>query len=339
MKEKKQKINLYDMNNKGYFDAQSVINADFQFTFITGGRGIGKTYGVLKWLIQNNITFIYLRRTQNECDLQSVEMTSSLTKLLNRYANEYKFSKVSKNVGMVEYDGGVIYTCALSTFASMRGINFDDVKFVVFDEFIKEPHVRSIKGEGFALSNLMESIERNRAWETNEHVRLICLANSMDIANDTFMAFDLVSDAERMMNEGQEVFMDGDKLLIICQKSPISQKKLSTGLYKNASEEFAKMSINNEFVLNDFSYVKKRNLKEYQILLNVGDLYFYKHKAKMEYYVSFVKQKTKRSYDDSLSGLEKFRRKEWRYYMRYLDGFVYFENYKSCRLFEKYYEK
>lgn len=336
-------MKLYDDKNKGYFNAGEVINNSRTKLYVIGGRGIGKTFGVLKWLIQNNHTFMYLRRTQAESDLQASEMSSSLTKLLRLYTNEYEFKKLNAKVGMIEYDGkGVIYTCALSTFASIRGVNFDDVEYIVFDEFIKEPHIKSIKAEALAWENLLESVERNRTWdEGKEPVKSILLANSMDIANDIFIHYDLVPIAEVMLEEKEEIYEEGDTTLVICQNSPVSKAKAETERYKNAGEDFARMSIKNEFILNDFSYVKKRNIKEYKVLLNVGDLYLYRNKNEDDYYVSFTKATTKPSkqYKNTLTDLERFRRAEWRYYERYLDGYIKFENYKAVSLFEKYYEK
>lgn len=333
-------MKLYDETNKGYFNASEVIKNAKPFTFIVGGRAIGKTYGVIKWMIQNNKKFIYLRRTQTESDLQSSPLTSSLTKLLDRYANEYEFSKLSKNVGLIEYDnGGVIYTCALSTFATIRGINMDDVEYIVFDEFIKESHVKAIKNEGLALSNLYESINRNRELDDMKPIILICLANSMDIANDVFMEFDLVSKAEYMTTHDIEVYEENNIMLIICQHSPISKAKEKTVLYKDASEEFARMSLKNEFIMNDFTYIKKLSLQGYKIILQVGDLYLYKKKNDIrEYYCTFTKSTSKNVYTTSSADLERFRRKEWRYYGRYLDGYIRFDSYKACALFEKYYK-
>lgn len=333
------KINLYDMSNRGYFDAKSVIESNHIFTWVIGGRGIGKTYSVLKYLIENNITFMLLRRTQNESDLQAVEMTSSLTKILSRCKDEYKFSKLGDKVGMIEWDAGRCYTCALSTFANIRGVNFDDVKYIVFDEFIKEPHIRKIHAEGLAFENLVESVNRNRDIDGGEPVHIIGLANAMDIANEIFIQYDLVEIAEEMMSNGIEQSILGDTLIVVAQNSPISKAKEETKLYKNSSEEFASLSIKNKFILNDFSYIKKQNLKNYKIVLNVGNLYLYQSKSNYEFYVSFSKAKTKKVYGTNLTDLERFRRAEWRYYVRYLDGYVKFESYKACSLFEKYYAK
>lgn len=333
-------INLYNKKN-GYFDIDSVLkNSKQKIIFCVGGRGIGKTYSTIKWMLENNKKFILLRRTQNESDLQSNAMTSSLTKVLNACGVNYKFARISNKVGVVFIDDEpMIYLCALSTFASIRGVNFDAVDYIVFDEFIKEPHVKAIKAEGMALMNLYESVNRNRIIDGIEEVTLLCLANSMDIANDTFIQFDLVTIAESMIETGDEIYMDGDILLIIAQNSPISKAKQDGVLYRNAGEEYASMAIKNEFILNDFTYITKKNLRDYKVVLNVGDLYLYKHKAYGEYYVTFTKATTSKRYTTSNADLERFKRAEWRYYLKYLDGYIYFENYKACALFEKYYAK
>lgn len=331
------KIKLYD-KDKGYFDAKSVIDAGYTFTFVTGARGIGKTYSVLKYLISLGKPFIYLRRTQDESDMQASILTSSLTKVLNDMSVKYKFGKLSKKIGVIDvYDTPLIYTCALSTFSTIRGVNFDEIKYIVYDEFIPEPHVRQFKAEGLALLNLYETVNRNRELEGGKAVQLIGLSNSLNIANDVFMQFDLVSDAERLTNINDEIYTRDNILLIICKNSPISKAKANTSLY-NISEEYSKMAIQNKFILNDFTYVKKRDLKAYNILFQVGDLYFYKHKSEYEWYVTFSKSTTKNIYSNTQADLERFRRAEYRYYAKYLDGYIYFDSYKAIALFEKYYK-
>ena len=330
-------MKLYD--KQGYFNASEILKSKYKFIFCTGARGIGKTYSTIKYLLESKKPFIYLRRTQDESDLQANPNTSSITKVLNALKLDYEFKKLSKKVGVILIDGvPMVYTCALSTFASIRGVNFDNVDYAVYDEFITEPHVRTFKAEGIALMNFYESVNRNRELEEKEALTLICLSNSLNIANDIFMEFNLITDAERLTSTGIEEYARGDILLLIMQNSPISKLKSKTTLYLNASEEYARMAIDNDFILNDFSYVKKRNLKEYKIILNVGDLYLYKHKTRSEYYVTFVKANTKRKYTNSINDLERFKRSENKYLAKYLDGLIRFDSYKAVVLFEKYYK-
>lgn len=325
----------------GYFNAKSVIESDSVFIFVTGARGTGKTYGVLQYLISKGKTFIYLRRTEEESKLQKKAETSSLMKNIDDMKIEYNFSSISGKIGYITAGDSTIYTCALSTFAKIRGVNFDKVDFIVYDEFIPEVHVRSIKGEGLALMNVYETVNRNRELSDKPPVKLIGLSNSLNIANDIFMEFDIISNAEELLNSENEIYKRGLLMLIIMKHSPISKRKEQTSLYSVSSKQFNDMAIRNKFILNDFSYVCKKPLKEYIPVLNIGDLFIYKHKTNLEWYCTFkraVLPKNK-TYDTAITSLDRLRNTETRYYLRYIDGYIRFDSYEAIALFEKYFTK
>ena len=329
-------MELYDSN--GWFNAPDVISDPAVFIFCTGARGTGKTYGVLKYLISSAQTFIYLRRTQEESDLQGKSETSSLQKVIDDLHLDSSYLKIAKKIGHVEISSGAhVYCCALSTFASVRGVDFSDVKYIVYDEMIPEAHAHRIKHEGMALMNLYETVNRNRELTGENPVKFVGLSNSLNIANDIFMEFRLISSAEDMLQKSEEIRRLGNKLLIIMQHSPISDRKKETALYQAASNDFVQMAIHNKFILNDFSYVKRRNLREYKPYMQIGDLYVYDHKSSDDFYVSFSRCHTDQIYTSSLNDLRRLRREQWDLYCDYLDGFVRFENYNAVALFEKYF--
>lgn len=325
----------------GYFNAESVIEDSSVFKFVTGARGTGKTYGCLKYLISKGKTFIYLRRTEEESKLQRKYESSSLSKNIDDMEIDFNFGSLSGKVGYITAGKAVIYTCALSTFSKIRGVNFDNVDYILYDEFIPETHVRSIKGEGLALMNIFETVNRNRELSGDEPVKMICLSNSLNIANDVFMEFDLIRNAEDLLYSEEEFYRRGNLLLIIMKDSPISKKKENTALYQSSSKQFYEMAIKNKFVLNDFSYVVKKPLKEYVPVINVGDLYFYKHKSNIEWYVTFTKATLtkEKCFESSITGLERFKNTQWKYYERYIDGYIKFDSYEAIALFEKYFTK
>lgn len=330
-------MKLYDKN--GWFNAPEVINQQENFIFITGARGTGKTYGVLKWLIENKETFIYLRRTQEEADLQGREETSSIQKIVADLDRDCMYGKIAKKISSLIVDNGAhIFCCALSTFSTVRGVNFSLVNYIVYDEMIPEVHAHRFRMEGLALMNLYETVNRNRELEGKPAVKLIGLSNSLNIANDVFIEFGLIQSAERLLSdESEEYERLGNKLLIIMKHSPISEKKAGTALYAAASEQFINMAIKNKFIMNDFSYVKKRPLQQYKPFINVGDLTVYEHKSEDEYYVSFSYQKSDIVYKSNANDLKRFRRAEIDLWLDYLDGYVRFENYRAVALFEKYF--
>ena len=335
-------MRIYD-NITGYFNAEEIIRSKYYFIFVTGARGTGKTFSTIKYLVEKKANFIFLRRTQNEADLQAGDgKASDIGKVLKYVGAKYEFHQVHKNINVCTYSGGKIAIAALSTFASIRGLDFSEYDYIVYDEFITEPHVRALKAEGFALQNLYESVNRNRELEGKKPVKLICLSNSLNIANDIFISWDLISQAEELSNapDDQMVYTRQDTLLIIMKNSPISDLKAQTILYRNASEEFSAMALDNRFILNDFTYVSDENLKDYRILYQVGSLYAYRHKSEKLYYVTFKKAQVPREriYRATISDLQRFRRAELRHFQYYLDGFYRFQNYKCIALFEKYFK-
>lgn len=337
-------MNLYLKN--GYLDMRSIIESGFTFIFIPGARGIGKTYGALKYCIEENEPIILLRRTQAEIDLQNDRKGdgTSFHKVMEDMGIGHYVTK-DKNIGYVwreDAESGTdqlaAVNLALSTFANTRGaFDYSHIKRIFYDEFIAESHVRKIKNEGMAFANMYESINRNRELSGLPPVQAIFTANAMNMANDIFMYFNLIQDAEQMLANGEEVRELGNKLLIIPQHSPISEKKSKTALYQAVNSEFSEMAISNKFILNDFTYVKKMPLNEYKCLFQAGDLFIYQHKSRQEFYVTFKKGVTKEIYAANYSGLEKLNRYRWRFPGYMMDGLIMFESYQCIALFEKYY--
>ena len=60
----------------------------------------------------------------------------------------------------------------------------------------------------------------------------------------------MVSPAEQLLMNGQEVYRRENKCLILCQYSPISKLKEGTSLYKDVSKEFKDIALGNKFHLN-----------------------------------------------------------------------------------------
>lgn len=337
-------MNLY--LESGYLDMQNIIESGYPFIFIPAARGTGKTYGTLKYFNEIEKTILLIRRTKTEAELQAKADSTAYKAVLNDAGIENwgcipcgasGYGIVYINDPEADHGRTLAYVSALNTFANIRGIDFSDVDYIVFDEAIAEPHVRKIKNEGMALANLYESVNRNRELQGRPPVQLICMANSVNMANDIFMYFNLIEPAERMLQEGVEWMELGNKLLIIPQSSPISEQKAQTALYQAVNQEFSEMAIKNKFILNDFSYVQRRSLAEYSCIFKVGALYAYQHKSKNEYYISFSRAATKKEYQEGYADLQRFRRERWRFAGYYLDGLIRFENYRAVALWEKYF--
>ena len=330
-------LQLY--TDDGWLNMPAIIESEQPFKFIAAGRGTGKTYGAIKYYVKEKKQIMLLRRTQTEAELQMDPDGCSYYEPAADLGVTYSITKAGKNNARVYIDDEpAAFIAGLSTFANIRGaFNFRNITDIFYDEFIPEPHVKKIKDEGFALANLYESVNRNRELTGADPVRLLCAANSMNLANDTFIYFGLIKDAEEMLRTGEEVRIIDDKLLIIPQHSPISERKRSTALYKNVSEEFSKMALNNDFVLNDFTYVNKKVMREYNAWIRVGDLYIWKHKSNKEFFVTMQPAQVSRIYGSGYADLRRFQRDHWRLAGHYQDGRIRFSDYYSLALFEKYF--
>ena len=60
-------MQIYDEN--GYVDIRKILGLNIPFTIVVGGRATGKTYTTLKTVIEDKISFMYMRRLQSQCDL------------------------------------------------------------------------------------------------------------------------------------------------------------------------------------------------------------------------------------------------------------------------------
>lgn len=330
-------MNIY--LDSGYLDMQSIIESEYPFIFVPAARGTGKTYGTLRYHFEHDNKILLIRRTKQEAELQARSNTTSYKTIFDDLGIDYNCNPCGQAGygSVIAGDRDVAYVASLKTFASVRGLDFSDIDYIVYDEFIAEPHVPKIKNEGMALANLYETVNRNRELNGKKPVQLLCLANSVNMANDTFIYFGLIEEAEAMLKTDTEVSVVGNKLLIIPQHSPISARKAETALYKAVNEEYAAMAIHNQFILNDFTYVQRRKLSEYICLYQVGDLFVYKHKSNNEFYVTFSKAQVKQKYTSGYADLTRFRRDKFRYAGFYMDGMIRFENYRAVALWEKYF--
>ncbi len=182
-----------------YYDFTSLLEKNGTYNFVVGGRGIGKTYGakklVIEDFIQNGRKFIYLRRYKNE--LRTVQnMFVDVGKEFPDYSfrvrghhfeicDDPEPSKGSKwmQIGMA---------VALSTAQQMKSMVFDDFDTILYDEFIIEKGcVRYLPDEFAVFNNFYNTVDR---W--NDRVRVFFLANSVRIENPYMVALEADADRE-----------------------------------------------------------------------------------------------------------------------------------------------
>lgn len=331
---------LYFSN--GFLNFEYIAKYNTAFNFIVGGRGIGKTYGALDYLVDKGCKFFFMRRTQVQIDTIALPEFSPF-KVLNDdkdinigFVNSGKYMKTihyfknpETGIKPAAVQPPIGVASALSTVSNIRGFDASDITHIVFDEFIPEKHEKAIKGEGTAFLNAYETINRNRELVGNPPVKVFALSNSNNIASPIFMDLGLVNIVDRMVKKGHEEYHDFSRGISVYNilRSPISEKKKETAVYKLAKEnsEFSKMALSNDYVQESFN-VKHRKLNEFKPVVTTGEVTIFKHKSAPILYVSFATPAGVNKYGTSEVDKIQFKKAYpyvWEYFTK---GKVEFEN-------------
>lgn len=322
------------------------------FYYFCGGRGIGKTYGALDML--NHIAkgelvlnpeigqnkFLYLRRTSVEADSCTNDVGNCFKKYNVDEGTEY-YGEYSKSMGFGEfYDGNgnqVGYSSGLSTFSNLRGIDFSDVVFILFDECVSEKQKGSkIAREGTLMMNMYETINRNRGILGQPEVVVCMLSNAINLGSDLLSELNFTPILNDMILKGQQRYTSYERGLHIEKyvNHVVSTEKENTALYKFAKGTgFEEEALSGNFVNNDMELVRKVPLTEYECLLSLENLYVYKHKSQELYHVSTTPSTPK--YVFHVYEREKFREVfYWKYKLLVVDRKCTYDNYQTRVVFE-----
>lgn len=285
--------------DNGYLNVPYILGLKVPFIFCVGGRGTGKTYGALRYVLDNDIRFLYMRRTQAQADLinraefspfktvaadrgeiiTSVPITKYNTAFYRAEMEDDKLIPKGEPIG---------YTLALSTVSNLRGFDMSDCKLLIYDEFIPEKHERPLKNEADALFNAYETINRNRELQGNPALKVLCLANANDITNPIFEALKVIDKVYQMQRNKQALTINMSRgyAIVLLDESPISARKKTTALYRlTDGSDFANMALNNSY---NVSYEKpKVNLIEYTPIVIVDGITLYKHKSTGAIYATY----------------------------------------------------
>lgn len=337
------KIKLYMTG--GWINIKGILKhypvSKFPFIFLVGGRGTGKTYGILQELVESYSKFIYLRRSQTEIDECANPEMNPFKTLNHDKGWNFKPEKISKNISAfypfeisknqkeIKSGNPIAYALALTTVSNIRGFDASDCSDIFWDEFIAEKHKNQIRGEAEALFNAYETISRNRELLGKPPVRLICAANSNNIFNPIFLSLGVVDEIFDTLQRGENIITNSSRgyVIIVFTDSPISEMKKETALYKlTKGSRFYDMSISNKFENQFFSQIKSISLKEYNAKINCSNFCIYIHKSRKEIYVSRKQAKNVETYRNT--DIDRRRAKyihPWAW-SAYCNGFMSFES-------------
>lgn len=266
----------------GYVNMRDIIHSAYTFIFAVGARAIGKSYNTWETIIDDSLEtgkkFIYLRITEDEIDTVCTAESNPIDDVA-KYRGRTELKKINKHMVGVYLDEKLIGICSsLRNFAKVRGMSFQEYSIIFLDEFIRESHQNKLKHLGEALLQLYETVNRNRELNGEDAVKLVCLSNSLDFNNDILIEFDLIEPIRKMKKNKEQFYFSNARslLLIYPQRSPISEKKKETALYKLGSQKFNKMALDNEFREYFEGNVRSLNLKGFKPMYIFDNMCFYR---------------------------------------------------------------
>lgn len=333
----------------GYFNYQIFDTYGTTFNFCIGGRGTGKTFGILKHCIESKEKFMLMRLTPIEVDMIKTSEFSPfvpidetiVTAPINKHLTGVYYSEevVNKKGVPERVPAGdpLGYICALTSVKNIRGFNSQHIKRIILDEFIPEKSARKRKFIADAFLNMYETINRNRELEGIKPVTCYCMANAFNLANDITDYLKLTNKLEKMAAKKKSIYYDQKKSICVAllYNSPISEKKKDTALYKLTSgTDFEKMALSNAFAYNDVSNIKSLPLPEYKPVFRYDGITCYKHKSKYQYYICHAHGGTCKEYPSGDTGRKRAKRDHIDIYTAFLDNVLYFESFDVQNKFE-----
>lgn len=277
-------------NSDGWVNWDYIMNQHESIISIVGARGTGKTYGCFRWLVEHHQSFIYLRRLKSQLE-ECRKDTGNPFKKINTDLDIN--IKPFPNAGTVSFNYDdkhgecAAVGVALSVVANIRGVDYSDIDYIVFDEFIASDGERPIRNEFQAFLNFYETVNRNRELEGKPAVKCLMLGNANRISNPYFTGWHNMRRVLNMIHGRQCVWRSDDhtRMIILLLDSPISERKQSTVLYQNATSDFITMALDNAF-RTDETRIKSEPLREFNHIVSVGEIGIYEHKSERRFYVS-----------------------------------------------------
>ena len=120
-----------------WYDIRDRADRFRPITIIIGGRGIGKTYSALSFLLESGKPFLYLRNTDKQMSLCASAFGNPFKRVSQDLGRDITMKSAGEIYVVKENDTIIGYGAALSTFENLRGVDLSNIEYVLFDEFIE----------------------------------------------------------------------------------------------------------------------------------------------------------------------------------------------------------
>lgn len=330
-------MNIYLEN--GYLNIDEIASAGAWLNVIIGARQVGKTYGTLKYHLDNNIDHILLRRTREELETIGASQELNPYKVFEPEYN-VNIQKKGKYFLIKDNDTEEVRGLALSLsqIAHIRGFNGSGYQSIIFDEFIPEKGVIRRLNEGDALLNAYTTINGNRELKGAPPCKLWLLANSNDINSPILEALNLTDTIIDMRRKGREYNINNGVCIVQPASLQVTRQRAETALMKQVRKdgEFYGMAIENQFSYDISPLIKTMPLKGMTPLFSYDNVLYAWENADVVYMCRARHNKKPFKY---LNWDREQLRSEYAWLVRaYAEELIYFSDMRLLALFKSIFD-
>ena len=274
-------------------------------------RGPGKTYSFLRYVIDEDQFFIYMKRTNDDVDLlcngaadpELKADTDPFVPLNRDFGWKIKPKLIQKGLGGF-YDSneeghpvgaplGLIVS--MSKIKSVKGMDMSRASYICFDEFIPQSTEIVRRKEGEAFADFVMTVMRDKV-KRGQKLKLVLFANAEEISTPLTNAFELVDDMAELAWSGKSHYYNRDRRILlhhITQKEiPLTKDELNSDMFvMMKGTAWAQKAFFGDFANNDFSNVKKLSIKNmvclHKIHFKNKDFYIYLRPTDNMHYMTF----------------------------------------------------
>ena len=243
------------MESNIYYSYNKVLSYHALMNYILGERGVGKSYGLKKYLLnrfkKKHRQFIYLRRYDTELrkSLRDNEFFKDIAS--DPLFKDDEFKVRGDKFYMNEEVCG--YAIPLSKASIYKSVPFPNVDIIMFDEFLIDNNTyHYLPEEPEKLLDFIETVGRLR------DIQVFCLGNSISIVNPYFDYFNI----SLPYNSDIKTFKNGLILINYIKNEEYRKVKRESkfgSLIKDT--KYGDYAIDNKFLKDNNNFIKKKNPK------------------------------------------------------------------------------
>lgn len=284
---------------------------------VQGGRGTGKTYSALEYMLAYGEKFTFMKRTNKDVNLMCGSLKAKKDQDERfRAADLSPFKSINRDIGcnikaFQIFDGfGGFWLCthddepigdpigyivSFNIISKIRGFDLSDCDYIIFDEFVPKSYERINRNEGIELLDFYLTVERANNLIYGKALKMILLSNADTISCPVTTELELVDTLAQMQADKESEKELSDRSIFIRRIPDISgfrEAAEKNPIYKvTAGTKWKQMSLENDYAYNDFTNVKRVSLKGKRCIFKVKyrENVYYCYVGESGYYMTYTK--------------------------------------------------